>query len=145
MRAFFEHPVPLRRVQVDEIAEPAYIVDPDGIVATWNEAAAALFGRPAADVIGAACAQVVDAHSLQGQPLCGIACPLVHPRSRHEPADEVMVQGRFGSPMWALLQHVPMEDVFGRNAGLLHIITLVAEHTSTTRLTAPILTSDAST
>lgn len=132
MRAFFEHPVPLRRVQVDEIADPAFIVDPDGIIACWNEAAAALFGRPAADVIGTPCAQVVVADSLEGQPRCGVACPFLHPPSRHECADEVMVRGQYGGPKCALLQHVPLEDAFGRKAGLLHIITLVPEHASTT-------------
>lgn len=132
MRTFFEHPVPLRRVQVDELADPAFIVDPDGIIATWNDQAAALFGRAAAETIGTPCAQVVVASSIEGHPLCGIACPYLNPPSRNEPAEEVMVQRQSGGPRCALLRHVPLEDAFGRHAGLLHIITLVAKHASTT-------------
>ena len=127
LKTFVEHPVPLRRVQVDEFAGAAFIVDPDGVIATWNEAAAALFGIPSEEAIGKHCSEVVRASSLEGRPICGADCPFLRELSHQERTDEVEMQGASGARMCALLHHAPLQDAFGRSAGVLHTVTSVAE------------------
>ena len=136
LKTFIEHPVPLRRVQVEDFAQPAFIVDPDGIIATWNDAAGEFFGLSAEDAIGKHCSDVVHATTLEGTPICEDDCPFLRHPSHSEPADEVIMRGPDASSVCAFLHHAPLEDAFGRFAGMLHTITPVAEHAASVKAAA---------
>ena len=54
---------------VESTCDPAFAVDTDGLIASWNAGAENLFGKPSRDVIGTFCGEV-----LKGADECGLVC-----------------------------------------------------------------------
>lgn len=66
-------PAQMREAQLSELiastSDPAFVVNGEGVVVAWNEAAGRLFGIPAEQALGKACASIV-----QGRDESGAVC-----------------------------------------------------------------------
>jgi len=110
-----------------ESKEPAFVVDRQGRIVHWNQAAGAFFGVPAGEAIGRHCATVVRGLSSVGEIQCTRHCPLLAqaPRDDSYVVSEMRVPRRPQPARWSdvRLHHVPLEDESGRFGGVLHVIT----------------------
>lgn len=57
-------------------ADGAMLVDQDGTVVFWNQAAERLLGFRPEEVLGRPCHDVLRGHTLSGQPLCSPSCQI---------------------------------------------------------------------
>jgi PAS domain-containing protein len=107
--------------------EPAFVVDRQGRIVHWNQAAGAFFGVPAGEAVGRHCATVVRGLSSVGEIQCARHCPLLvqAPRDDSYVVSEMRVPTRPRPARWndVRLHHVPLEDDSGRFSGILHVIT----------------------
>ncbi len=119
-------PGPLQAVRAETIGDPAFVVDPRGVITSWNDAATALFGRNAADSVGHRCPALVLGHLPTGELACTLECPLIQGAGVEPGPPVVALAVRTGRrPVrfrLALVQHIPLADAIGRPAGMLHIV-----------------------
>lgn len=114
----------LHSVLVDAIGEPAFVVDVDGIVVAWNEAAETFFGRKRRAAIGQRCPAIVMGRRPDGEFVCTLECPYIQGFGylTGERAEELIVRtGERGVRRRVTRLHVPLGDAAGAPAGLLHI------------------------
>jgi len=76
---------------VDGTADPAYVLDPHGMICAWNAAAASMFELEETSVIGQPCSSIV-----QGIDECGMACSedcsILQCARNHEPMRSYDIQ-----------------------------------------------------
>ena len=76
---------------VDGTADPAYVLDPQGMICAWNAAAAELFAMDSSDTLGRSCSDVV-----RGVDECGMSCnencSILHCARNHEPVRSYDIQ-----------------------------------------------------
>ena len=126
----FDRAASLSVIRAESIGDPAFVVDSFGVVTSWNQAATALFGRPAASVLGRRCAALRLGRLPGGELACTVDCPLIQGVGFEPgpPAVELAVRpGRwsFAASRNAYVQHLPLTDVIGRHSGILHVFVPV--------------------
>ncbi len=63
--------------QVEALADPAFLTDPNGCVAAWNRGATQLLGHTSTEAVGAQCSMLLDGVGAQGAQVCTHPCPMV--------------------------------------------------------------------
>lgn len=83
---------------VQSTADAAFAIDQRGVVVAWNEAATALFGLEAPNVIGKSCHDIVCGRDVFGNQYCDVNCALLRMVRLREPAHgfEIDVQPAAG-------------------------------------------------
>lgn len=61
---------------LERTVDGAMVVDQDGKIMLWNQAAERLLGFRATDVVGHFCRDVLRGNTLSGRPLCSPSCPI---------------------------------------------------------------------
>jgi len=108
-----------------------FAVDRDHRILTWNSAAAALLGYPAADVIGRRCYETFNGRVESGRKFCGEACPMFRCARRHLWAKDVdvVLRGASRRPVRVTLSTCTL--TLGIDPVVVHTIRPVREHEST--------------
>ena len=83
-------------------AEPLVVIDDAGTVVHWNDAAARLLGREAAEAVGRPCHEVLQGLTPSGAHLCGPSCPIAEScrRLRAPRRFEMVVRHPKGQEIW---------------------------------------------
>lgn len=63
--------------QVEELADAAFLTDPDGSISVWNPAACELLGYEAGTAVGRRCAELLDGIGAAGGHVCALPCPML--------------------------------------------------------------------
>lgn len=71
--------------------DAAFATDADGVILTWNDAAARLCGRSSADAIGRPCHDVIRGTDRFGNRYCDSQCPVLRMARRGEPVREFTI------------------------------------------------------
>lgn len=103
-------------------ADPAYVLDPEGMIASWNSAAAELFGLDEQDVIGKPCHA-----TLQGVDECGRQCDqecniLKRANEQHPLRNYDIQVTANGKKQWCNVSVVILEDAKSIHPYTLHIV-----------------------
>ena len=105
----------------DLISNPAdavTAVDAEGRIVFWNEAAAALFGFEAQEVLGRLCSEVIAGRDESGRLVCNVHCRSRMKALRHElvPAHDLLVRTKAGEQRWVsastVVVHSEWRDLF---------------------------------
>lgn len=85
---------------VDGTADPAYVLDPQGMICAWNAAAAGMFQLEESQALGQPCSTIV-----QGIDECGMSCnedcSILQCARNHEPIRSYDIQvTAAGHPIW---------------------------------------------
>lgn len=76
---------------VDGTADPAYVLDPHGMICAWNAAAAEFFSMSSSDTLGRPCSEIV-----RGIDECGMSCnencSILHCARNHDPVRSYDIQ-----------------------------------------------------
>jgi len=110
--------------QVARSAGPAFAVDLEGRVVAWNQRAEALFGTPASEAVGRACAIVVRGTDRTGHVLCQAACPWLPIAGSAIRADIPMLVRKGPRPsarVQVVMRHKVVRDRLHRPVAVLHI------------------------
>lgn len=107
---------------VDGTADPAYVLDPRGMICAWNTAAASLFQLDRSDAIGQACSDVV-----QGIDECGMACSedcsIVQCTRDHEPIRSYDIQvTAAGRQIWCNASVIILKSDASDGVYTLHVL-----------------------
>lgn len=65
--------------------DPAFAVDPRGVIVLWNEAAEKSFGVPGPEALGKKCWNLLSGEDKFGNRYCCRHCPIREMGARHEP------------------------------------------------------------
>ena len=83
-------------------AEGVLAVDRDQRIVLWNEAAQALLGFPAKEVLGKRCYEVIGGRDESGRLVCHLNCPAMMTVLRQElvPTRDLLVRTKAGREVW---------------------------------------------
>lgn len=65
--------------------DPAFAVDPSGVIVFWNEAAKQAFGYEGSEALGKKCWELLGGIDVNGNRYCFENCPLIEMSLLHEP------------------------------------------------------------
>lgn len=103
-------------------ADPAYVLDQEGMIVSWNPAAAEIFGLEEHDVLGKPChatLQGVDECGTQ----CGRECNILSRANAHHPVRNYDIQVTAkDKKQWCNVSIVILDDSSSKHAYTLHII-----------------------
>jgi PAS domain S-box-containing protein len=107
---------------VDGTADPAFALDPHGIIVAWNKAAEELFGLEEKKAIGSSCR-----NAIQGVDECGMACTencTIQQRARnHQPLKNYDIRvNANGKRQWCNVSVIIVEGFHSRNPYTVHIV-----------------------
>ncbi|WP_448058648.1 diguanylate cyclase [Cellulomonas hominis] len=127
-------PVPPEAI-LDALPDAVYVIDEQRRIRAWNQAAAALTGYAAQDVLGRVCNDRLLNHvDEDGRSLCGSRCPLratmVDGRSRQA---RVFLHHADGQLIPVHVQAAPLRDADGRIVAAVETFRDDTEHTRSTR------------
>ena len=116
-------------------ADGVFAVDSKQRVIFWSDAAEALLGQPAADVVGKPCYQVMQGSDYDGQPFCRPDCPTIVAarRGRSMPNYDITCR-RNGGELRINVSTVPVPRDLAAEATAVHMIRDVARRRSPERL-----------
>lgn len=102
-------------------ADAAFALDPDGLVAAWNESATELFGVSADDAIGKACAEVLHGVDECGR-MCSEHCTIRRMAASHQPLRnyDIRVQNG-GKDIWCNISVLIVDGAKHVNPFTVHI------------------------
>ncbi|MBN2357910.1 MAG: sensor domain-containing diguanylate cyclase [Deltaproteobacteria bacterium] len=122
------HPL-IRRVDptglLDELCDAVYCVDRARRIIFWNQAAEALSGFAAGEVMGARCSDNALVHvDAQGKSLCQHGCPLQHTLGDGEKRQsELYLRHKSGHRVPVLVRVSPLRDLDGTVAGAIEVFS----------------------
>jgi len=107
---------------VDGTADPAYVLDPHGMICAWNAAAAELFAMEVSDVLGRPCSDVV-----RGIDECGMSCnencSILHCARNHEPVRSYDIQvTAAGRQIWCNASVIILKSDASAGPYTLHVL-----------------------
>ena len=116
-------------------ADGVFAVDADQRITFWSAAAKELLGRPASEVIGKRCYDVVLGNDYEGQPFCRRNCPAIRAarRGRGVPNYDIACR-RNGQEMWLNVSIVPVQRRMAGGAVAIHMIRDVSQRRRSERL-----------
>lgn len=80
----------IRRL-VEGTADPAFAIDPNGLIAAWNASAVELFGIEKKEAIGRFCSDVIQGRDECGRN-CSKDCTIQHQARSHQPVKSYEIQ-----------------------------------------------------
>lgn len=112
------------------VGDPAFVVDQDGHIVLWNEAAEALLGFPASDVLGRRCYEVVAGRDPFCRRFCGPSCTVMARVQSGEPVRnyDLLTAHRDGRDVWVNVTIVPVPNGEREPEYNVHILRDVTEH-----------------
>jgi PAS domain-containing protein len=125
-------------VQVESMTEPAFILDLDGLVITWNKAAEKFFGKARDVAVGQRCPALILGKRPNGEAICRLYCPWIQGFALipARPATEMLMRSAVpGERQLATLVSVPLSDPSGAPIALLHVV-LPEETTAEAKISA---------
>lgn len=107
---------------VDGTADPAFALDPNGLIVAWNKAAEELFGLTEEKAIGSSCKNVI-----QGVDECGMACTencTIQQRARnHQPLKNYDIRvNANGKRQWCNVSVIIVNGFNSTNPHTIHIV-----------------------
>ncbi len=107
---------------VDGTADPAYVLDPHGMICAWNAAVAELFAMDASDTLGRPCSDVV-----RGIDECGMSCnencSILHCARNHEPVRSYDIQvTAAGRQIWCNASVIILKSDMSDGPYTLHVL-----------------------
>ncbi len=107
---------------VDGTADPAYVLDPQGMICAWNAAAAGLFAMDASDALGRPCSDVVRGTDECGMP-CNENCSILHCVRNHEPVRSYDIQVTAGErQIWCNASVIILKSDTSDGTFTLHVL-----------------------
>lgn len=107
---------------VDGTADPAYVLDPQGMICAWNAAAAELFAMDSSDTLGRPCNEIV-----RGIDECGMSCnencSILHCARNHEPVRSYDIQvTAAGRQIWCNASVIILKSDTSASPYTLHVL-----------------------
>ncbi len=126
-------------------ADGAFAVDRDQRIVLWNEAAEALLGFPAKEVLGKRCYEVMGGRDESGRLVCHRNCPAMKTVLRQElvPARDLFVRAKVGREVCVNLSTVLVPSRRRGACVLVHLFRDVTRQKQTERLVEHLLLSAA--
>lgn len=92
------------------VSDGAMLMDQQGRIAFWNQAAERLFGLRAEEVIGRPCHEVICGRTLDGQPMCSPSCTVASRLATGKGVRNFDVQSRTkaGRVLWLNVSSLPV-------------------------------------
>lgn len=110
---------------VEGTADAAFVVDGQGLVTAWNDAAHTLFGLTSDQVVGRSCASVVRGSDECGA-VCADNCSLRQAAARHRPAANFdIIVPTVDGPQWCNVSVLIVDAAGGMGPHLVHILRAV--------------------
>jgi len=115
-------------------ADGVFAVNTDQRIVFWSAAAEELVGRPAREVLGKYCYEVILGNDYGGHPFCRRNCPTIRAarRGRGVPNYDIACR-RNGEEVWLNVSLVPLTDMRG-DATAIHMIRDVSQRRRSERL-----------
>lgn len=103
-------------------ADPAYVLDPEGMIVSWNSSAEELFGLNESDVLGKPCHATLQGVDECGKQ-CGRECNILRRANAHHPLRNYDIQVTAnGKKQWCNVSIVILDDPSSKHAYTLHIV-----------------------
>ena len=110
---------------VDSTSDSAFVVDSSGLIVAWNRAAEAMFEKPAADVIGKSCGQILQGANERG-PVCSRDCTIRQAVRSHHPIHNFDLQVKTAKGIqWCNVSVLVAEEMHPAGPYSIHIVRLV--------------------
>lgn len=107
---------------VDGTADPAYVLDPQGMICAWNAAAAEFFAMDASDTLGRACKEIVRGIDECGMP-CNENCSILHCARNHEPVRSYDIHVKAaGRQIWCNASVIILKSDTSADPYTLHVL-----------------------
>jgi len=102
--------------------DPVFVVDEWWTILHWNKSAEAAFGRPAADVVGQRCYEVIAGLNDGGREVCRIHCEKWALARRGARIHNFDIRALPSHDRWANVSILPISDATGRPIALAHLV-----------------------
>ncbi len=122
----------MRRVDIQRLVtgtgDAAFVVNPQGVITAWNPQCEALFGLPAAEVVGKECGPIVQGTDECGS-VCGERCCILGARRRRRPIENFDIQvGTTGGPRWCSVSVLLVEESGESLPSSVHVLRDIDVH-----------------
>jgi PAS domain S-box-containing protein len=106
-----------------ETADGAFVVDQEGRIQAWNEAAEKITGRTAREVLGKACCDVFRGRDASGNLMCYQGCQIQTMAQRGEPASsyDLRTLHASGRELWLNVSTILVRDEEGALKAAAHL------------------------
>lgn len=111
---------------ISACGDPAFVVGEDWVVLHWNKAAEAAFERPAAEVEGHPCYDVIAGIDDDGRQLCRLHCEKWALARRGAHIRNFDIRALRDHELWANVAILPISDASGRTVALAHVLRNVS-------------------
>ncbi len=97
------------------VADGVMALDAEGTFVFWNDAAEAILGYTASDVLGRPCWEVLDGRTEQGNLSCHPHCHVLAMAARHEPVRtyDFLTRAKDGTPRWVNISTIQIPAAGG--------------------------------
>ncbi|MFB3922663.1 MAG: PAS domain S-box protein [Terriglobia bacterium] len=118
-------------------ADPAFSVDTQGLICSWNRAAERLFGFPASEVLQQPCASLFQGRGTLGAPVCSDTCDVLDcaVAGREVTNYDLEVNARGGRTLWVNISILVFSDPRTGRRLVVHLARDITERKRTEELT----------
>jgi len=107
---------------VESTSDAAFVVDASGLIVAWNHAAEGMFEKPAADVMGKPCGQILQGANERG-PVCSRDCTIQQAVRKHHPVHNFDLQVKTSKGIeWCNVSVLVAEEMYPSGPYSIHIV-----------------------
>jgi PAS domain S-box-containing protein len=110
---------------VDSTSDSAFVVDSSGLIVAWNRAAEEMFQKPAAEVMGRPCGQILQGTNERG-PVCSRDCTIQQAVRKHHPIHNFDLQVKTSKGLqWCNISVLVAEEMHQSGPYSIHLVRSV--------------------